>query len=172
MELAALFLGEAEQGGFGDLDHVLAAVAQGRHVDRHDVEAVVEVLAEMAAADGVERVAVGGADDADVDLARAGRTHGLDGGGLQEAQKLGLQGRGHLADLVQKERAAIGSGCGPGLVGNRAGEAALHVAEDLGFQQVLRDRAAVQRDEGAVGAGGIGVDGQARKVLSRCRFRR
>src|SRR5262249_22324834 len=47
---------------------VFPAFAEGRQVDREDAEAVVEVLAEGAVADGPEQVAVGGGQDAHVRL--------------------------------------------------------------------------------------------------------
>src|SRR5690606_704226 len=66
---------------------------------------------------------------------------------LDRAQQLHLQSRRHLAHLVQEERAALGCDEQTLLVAHRAGEAALHVAEQLRLEQVLGQRAAVDRDE-------------------------
>ncbi len=66
---------------------------------------------------------------------------------LQHAQQLHLRGRRHLADFVEKERAAIGqleAALAP--IGG-ARERALLVPEDLALEQRLGNRRAVDRDE-------------------------
>ena len=65
---------------------------------------------------------------------------------------------GHLADLVEEEGAAPRRREESLLVAHRAGEGALHVAEQLALQQALRQRAAVDREERALGPGGQLVD--------------
>ena len=87
---------------------VLGAGAQRRHLDVEDVEAVVEVLAELAALHHVLQVAVGGGDDAHVDLLGLGAADRHEGPLLQHAQELDLHGGRHVADLVEEERAAVG----------------------------------------------------------------
>ena len=58
-------------------------------------------------------------------------------------------GKRHVADFVEKKRAAIGlfedAFLGPG----SAGERAFFVAEELGLEQTLSQRAAIDGDEGA-----------------------
>ena len=71
---------------------------------------------------------------------------------LQHAQQLHLERRRHLADLVEEEGAAAGRREEPLLVPHGAGERSLHVAEELAFEQRLRQRAAVDREERPVGA--------------------
>jgi hypothetical protein len=53
-------------------------------------------------------VAVGGRDDAHVDLHGLVAADALELALLQHAQQLHLDGRGDLADLVEEERAAVG----------------------------------------------------------------
>ena len=89
--------------------NLLAPLAQRRQVERQDLEAVEQVLAEAAvAATSCVEVGVGGGDDADVDLdgAAARRAGGLLL--LDEAQQLGLEVEADVADLVEEERAAVG----------------------------------------------------------------
>ena len=50
--------------------HVVGALAQRRRAQRHDVEAEVEILAELAGGDRRLQVAVGRGHDAHVDLQR------------------------------------------------------------------------------------------------------
>src|SRR5690606_32865161 len=60
-----------------------------------------------------------------------------------------------LADLVQEEGATVGEVEAPGLGGDRAGEGAPLVAEELRLHQVLGDRRAVDADEGLVVPGAL-----------------
>ena len=118
------------------------------------VEAVEQVLAEPARrATSALEVAVGGGDEADVDLERRWSPPTRSNSPLlQHAQELGLHGRRQLADLVEEERAAVGQLEAPGLLAVGAGEGAALVAEQLALEQRLGQRRAVERDEGAVGA--------------------
>ena len=57
---------------------------------------------------------------------------------LEEPQQLGLQRRRHLADLVEKHRAAVGLLEQAALLLPRVGERAALVAEQLALEQVSR----------------------------------
>src|SRR5208283_4230992 len=122
--------------------HVLTSFAERRKLDADDLETVVEVLAELAGGDGVGEVAVGGRDQADVDLDRLVGAHPDNLAALQGAEKLDLGAQGDVADLVEEKRAAVGV-LEPALafpVG--AGERTLDVAEEFAFQDVVRKRGA------------------------------
>ena len=114
---------------------VLLAVAQGRNLQAEDVEAEVEVAAEGAVGDRRLQIAIGGGQDADVDVHALGAAHRTDFLFLDGAQQLGLQVDGQFADLVEKHGAAVGDGEQSFLGANRAGEGAAHVAEELAFDQ-------------------------------------
>ena len=58
----------------------------------------------------------------------------------------------------------------PAMVAPRAGEGALHVAEQFRFEQFGRDRAAVDRDEGLGVARAGAVDGARQQFLAGARF--
>ncbi len=77
---------------------------------------------------------------------------------LDRAQQFGLQPHIHLGDFVQQQGAAGGLFEFSDASRHRAGERALLVAEQLGFQQVLGDRRAIDRYERFLGAVGTGVD--------------
>ena len=154
------------QGRFGNFDHIRAPVAQGRHMDGNDIQAVVQVFAELSPAHRLQRVAVGGADDPDVHLARPRGPDRLHHGCLQKPQQFGLQRHIHFADLVQKQRAPIRRRRRARLVGNRPGKAALHMAEHFGLQQIGGNRTAVQGNERAGCAGGPVMNGLGTKFLA------
>ena len=126
---------------------VVLALAQRRHLDRDDVQAVVEVLAELAGLHHRRQIAVGRGDQPDVDAQRPRAAEPLELVLLEHAQDLGLRARAHVADLVEEQRAAVGllEPADALLVG--AGERALLVAEQLGLEQVLLERRAVHLDE-------------------------
>ena len=69
------------------------------------------------------------------------------------AQQLGLQAGVHLADFVEQQGAAVGLLELADAAGDGAGEGALLVAEQFGFQQVLGDGGAVDGDERLVARG-------------------
>ena len=74
----------------------------------HDREPEVEVRAEGAAVDLLAQVAVGGGDDAHVDLRGCVGADAAHLARLEHAQQLRLQRQRQLADLVEEQRAAVG----------------------------------------------------------------
>src|SRR5205085_12609325 len=88
--------------------NILASLPERRHGERDDVEAIVEVWTECALTDGFFEVSVGRANQSDINLERACAADALELSLLKHAQQFGLQERGHLADFIQKERAAVG----------------------------------------------------------------
>ena len=103
------------------------------------VQPVVEVLPERAAFHFVAEVAVRRADDAHVDrllARRADLAHLLL---LDRAQQLHLHLQRQVGDLVEEERAAVRGLEEAVAVGERAGEGAFAVAEELGLHQRSRE---------------------------------
>ena len=87
--------------------------------------------------------------EADVDGSLLGLTDAADGARLQRAKKLRLKRRRQLSDLVEEDRAARRRFEVADARGDRAGERAPHVAEELGLEEVLGDGRAVDHDERA-----------------------
>ena len=153
---------EEAPGEEGDVRGALAERGQ-RHRDRVDPE--VEVLAEAALADRGLGIEVGRADEPEV--------HGHDPGAaepphravLEHPQELGLEIRRHLGDLVEEQRAPVRLLEQPRLVRGGAGERALDVAEQLGLDEVLGQRRAVDLDQGPVGAGALACTALAASSL-------
>ena len=101
---------------------------------------------------GVIEVPIGGGDDTDVDahcLAAADRLKLLL---LQDAQQLDLRVGGHLANLVEQDRAAVGhlESADPFVDG--AGERASDMPEQLALDEARRDRAAIHLHQRPIGA--------------------
>ena len=66
---------------------------------------------------------------------------------LQHSKKLGLKRRRHVADFVEEQRAVIGELELAGLLLQRAGEGAALKAEQLGLEEIGRERGTVHFDE-------------------------
>ena len=89
---------------------------------------------------------------------------------LKRTQQLGLNARAELRDLVQEERSTGGLLEQPLPIGRGAGERALHVSEELGFDELVHERSTVDGAELPIAAGAAGVNRAGRKLLSRPAF--
>ena len=124
------------------------------------VQPVKEVRAEHPPVHLLLQVAVGGHDQPDIQLNALGAGYPFDGLLLNELQQLRLDVGRQLADLVQKQCAAVGQLDLADLTGaGRAGKGALFIAEQLRFDEVLVEHRAVDLDERLVRAVAHGVDG-------------
>ena len=131
----------------GECRDVLAAIGQARNVDADDVQAVEQVFAELAGLHQGFQVLVRGGNDAHVDPHRRVAADPVELAIGQHAQQAGLGVGRHVADLVEKQGAAVGLLEAAAALVGRTGESAFLVAEQLGFHQVLGNRRHVQRDE-------------------------
>ena len=116
------------------------------------------------------QVAIGGRDDAHIDLHRPLGADRIDFAFLQRAQQLDLHVEPQLADLVEEQRAAIGFLEFAQMLVGGAGEGALLVAEQDAFDQVLGDGAAIDGDEGLAGALRAALDGARDQLLADAEF--
>ena len=152
---------------FGD---VVAAVAQRRHEDREDVEAIEQILAEQAVLDLLEEVAVGGRDQPDVDPDRRAGADRIDLAVLHRAQQLDLHVERQFADFVEEQRAAMRLDELAGVLFGGAGEGALLVAEQDALDEVVRDGAAIDGDERLRAPVAGALDGARDQFLADARF--
>src|SRR5208283_3309123 len=80
-----------------------------------------------------------------------GAADALDFALLQHPQNLGLHGQRHVADFVEKDRAAVAELELADALGRRAGEGAFLVSEQLALDQILGNRGAIDRNKGPGG---------------------
>src|SRR5512135_226499 len=165
--LAPVLLGVAPQEEIDQERDVLTPLAQGGQVDRDDVEAIVQVLAEPAGVDLVEQVAVGRGDDPGIDLDGTDVADALELALLQDAEQLDLELGGGAVDLDEEDAAGEGGLEPAGPVIDGAGERALDVAEQLAFEQALGQGAAVDADVRAGVARAEVVDGARDEFFAR-----
>src|SRR5215510_8985802 len=136
----------------GEQQHVIAALAQRRQIDLDDGEAVVKVEPESPSLAFGLQVAVGGGDYAHVERQILQSADSPERAFFEHAQQLRLQADLEFADLVQKDRSALGLLEQPFLAPLRVGESAFLIAEEFALNQRRRDRRAVDGSEWPVGA--------------------
>ena len=158
--------GEEPQIAQRDALQVARALAQRGHPNRDDVQPIEQVLAEAALLDGLFEVAVGRGNDPHVGPARFGFAHALIFLLLQQPEQLGLDFERQLADLIQKERAAVRQRDLAQGVPHRAGKRAFDMAEEFALQQLAREAGAIDGDEGVVLLRAVGVDGAGQHGLA------
>ena len=147
--------------------NILAALTQRRDGQVDDVQPVEQVLPERALHDHVAQVAIGRRDDPHVDAPDGTvRADLLDLAGLHEPQQQALHPKRHLGHFVEEHRPAVGDLELALLVAIGAGEAALHVAEELGLEERLRKARAVHRDHGPSDPRATRVDGMRDQLLA------
>src|SRR5271156_318953 len=151
---------------------VFAAFAQRWNAQGDDVEAGVEVLAKVMRADFGFEVAIRRRDDSRIEVNRALAADALEVLLLQEAQKLGLEGRRQIGNLVEENGAAVGRFEPARLVLHRPGESAAHVAEELALEQLFRQRSAIDDDERLVLTPAPSMDLARDHVLAGAAFSR
>src|SRR5579872_7232491 len=134
--------------------HVSLALAQRRQSDGKHVDAMKQILAKTSFTNLLFEISMSGHQDPRVDANAGGSAHALDLTLLEHAQEFGLHHRRHVSDLVQEKRAPVGLLEFSDMTVRGAGERSLFMPEQLGFNQLRRDRRAIQGDKrmGAVGA--------------------
>src|SRR6185312_9419432 len=82
-------------------------------------------------------------------------------------KQLGLQARRQIADLIEKESAALGDLDAAGLIPDRAREGALGVTKQLAREQLLGECRTIDGDEGAIASLALEVHGARKHALAR-----
>src|SRR5688572_4521789 len=138
---------------------IFTTLAKRRHPDLYDVEPVVKVLPERAVADAGLQIAIGGGNQTHVG-ATADRIgpHRLNLAGLSKAKQRRLHAKAHLTELVHEQGAAVGLPYQSDFVSIGTGETSTNVPEQFGLEQRFRNTAAIDRHEGAGGAGTLRVN--------------
>ena len=113
---------------------------------------------------------MGGGDQAYIHPQGLLAAHALEGAILQYPQEPHLNGRGQLADFVEKEGAAIGALEPTQAAIGGAGEAAAFVTEEFRVHQVRRYGATIDPQKGPLGPGRADVNGPGNDLLARARL--
>ena len=127
--------------------NVFAPLAQGRHEEGDDVQAIEQILSETAACNFVLQILVCCGDHANIDAYGGRSADRLETLFLDGAQDLGLSLERHVPDLVQKERSAVGQFELAFLGIACAGERAFCMSEQFALNEFFRNRCAIHFDE-------------------------
>ena len=76
-------------------------------MDGKAIESVIEVLSKRSVRDHFFQIFVGGGNDSDIGLDRRVSADTFELLLLEKTERLGLRRGGHIADLIQKDRAAV-----------------------------------------------------------------
>src|ERR1700722_20356311 len=137
---------------------IFLPVPQGRYVERNDVQAVKEILAEVSLGNLFFQVFIGRGNDPDIDL---DGLRGADRGEtlfVQRAQNLGLHFEAHVTDLIEEQGPLIGPFKGPELFHRAVWDGAMAITEDLAFDVILGDGGTVQLYKHPIAAQAFAVD--------------
>ena len=142
--------------------------AGGMHPD--DVEAMEEVLPERAGAYARFEVLVRRRDDAHVDPNRHVAADPIELAVGQHAEQTRLELGRHVPDLVEEQRAAVGLLEPAETPGLGAGEGAALVTEELGLEQLARDRGGIEGDERAARSRAVSMQRPRDQLLAGARL--
>src|SRR5438876_3568995 len=129
------------------------SLPKGRQGDSEFVQTVVDILAEPTRMHLSPEGDIRGGDDPHVHRERPLAAERLHLSFLQRTQELRLRGEGKVDNLVEEKGSALGKLELPRLSLIGAGERALLIAEELGLDQGVRDRAAVDGDKRLLASG-------------------
>ncbi|MCG3119097.1 MAG: hypothetical protein ALAOOOJD_01428 [bacterium] len=113
---------------------------------------------------------VGGRDEAHLAANRFIAAEALESALLQQAQEFRLCGKAHVADLVEKQRAAIGLLKFADFAFGGARERAFFVTQKFAFQQGLRNRGAIDRKKSLIRAPAVLVNRARHQFLAGAAF--
>ena len=146
---------------------ILEPLAQRRHLHGEHVQAIVQVFAEAARADGGLQIAMRRCDDPHVAADGPVAAHAFESALLEHAQQLHLHLQRHVADFVEEQRAPFRELESPEPGRQCARESAFFVSEQFAFQQVRGNGAAIHRHERMAGTAGQLVNVARHHLLAR-----
>jgi len=149
---------------------VLCPHPERRKFERDHIEAVVEVRPESSLFDHIPKVPVRRRNHADIHLPAHCRAHRLDLSVLEYPEEDLLKTGTDIAYLIEEHRAAVGHFKNTLLVPHGPCESTLDVAKKLALQERLRQRRAVDGQEGLLGPDAVEMYGPRDKFLPRSRL--
>src|SRR5262252_7383035 len=120
---------------FNQHGNVLAALPEGRDRDRKNIQPVPEVFADLSLIYLLFQVPVGSGDNVHVNLYRLGASQPLELAFLNYAQQLYLQLQRQLANLIEKNRGAVGELEAADFAVQGPGESAALVTKQFAFDK-------------------------------------
>src|SRR5690606_4037117 len=160
-------LAEALEEGLRQDQDVVLALTQGREDDLDHRQAIKQILTERAIGHTFLQIGIGGGENADVDGNFLTPANALDPLVLQEAKQLHLKQERNLANFIKEKGTSLSTFDTTLALGMSAGEGAFLMPEEFTLDQRLRDRGAINGDEGPVPAGAAFVNRTRGHLLAR-----
>jgi hypothetical protein len=143
---------ELAQKHLGKQQRVALAIAKRRDCERNDAKPVHQVFAQPPFGDSLCQVAIARGDDADRRRQFLIPADAAKSAGLEHSKQTDLHIDRHFRYFVEKQRPAVGPLETPAMGPRRSREAPPLVSEQFAFDEILRQRAAIDRDKGAPAA--------------------
>src|SRR5262249_10030668 len=124
-----------EEGG--ENGNIPLALAERGQANRHHLQSIEEILAELPRTDCLIEIAMRGGDHPHVDADIRQTADALEGLLLEKPEELCLQRHRHLADLVEEHRSPVGRFEQPPLLLPGVGKRAALMAKELALEQLL-----------------------------------
>src|SRR6185437_15177144 len=146
--------------------NVFLVLAKRRNINGNHVEPVVEVLAKRSLFQGSAQITIGRSQQPNVNLQRFGSTQALKLALLKNAQQFYLDGSGHVANLVEKQRTLVCKFKLSRLTGQRASERAPLKTKQFTLKKRVGNGCAVDLDKRSGSTPGILVNGSRNQVFA------
>src|ERR1700730_17977588 len=114
--------------------HVGRPLTQGRNGNRENIQAVVEVAAELFLYNHIFQIAMSRGDNPNINLFRACTAQTLELAFLEDANQFVLQFQVDITDFIQKQRALICHLNAPRFLSDGTGEGTALMAEEFAFE--------------------------------------
>ena len=145
-------------------------LTERRQRDSEFVEAIVDVLAESPSPHFSLERHIRGGNDPRGNANRLLAAERLHLSVLESTQELALRGKGNVGDLIEEQGTAVRALEVPVLSLMRSRERALLVPEELGFDERIQDRAAINRHKRLLSPGAQVMDRPSDEFLSCARL--
>ena len=124
---------------------ILGPVAQRRHVDRHDVQTIEQVFAELTLGNQVFEILVGGGQYPYIQANAGLSADPADDAALQCPQQPCLRMFWHVADFIEEQSAALSLFESANRLADRTSKGTLFMTEKFSLDQFGRDRSHIDR---------------------------
>src|ERR1700722_4816803 len=125
--------------------NISRSFAKRRKSDRKDIQTVVQIDSKLAFRHHLSEILIGRRHDPNIDSGGLRTPKPFEFLLLNHAQELRLKFQRQFANLVEKERASIGSLKAPHSLGNGSSECAPLMTEQFAFEERGRNRRTVDR---------------------------
>jgi hypothetical protein len=150
--------------------YVFGPFPQGRQAKGDHVQPEIEVLPETAVGAFLFQVLIGGGYNPDIGGNGFFPSHPFNPLFLNNPEYLGLGGKGHIPNFIQKKSSPVGKLKTALPPGHGVGKGPHFMAEEFAFDKRIGNGRAVDRHKGLIRPGGQTMDGPGDQFLARTVF--